>query len=63
MVTKGERWGVGDKLGVWDYNIHSTIYQIDKQQRPTVQHKLYIQYLVINYNGKESEKNIHSKCI
>ena len=36
MVTKGERWGVGDKLGVWDYNIHSTIYQIDKQQRPTV---------------------------
>ena len=29
--------GVGrDKLGVWDKNIHTTIYKIDNQQGPTV---------------------------
>ena len=35
MVTKGEG-GAGDKLGVWDEQIHTTIYKIDKQQRLTV---------------------------
>ena len=39
MVTKGER-GVGrDKLGVWDYHRHTTIYKIDNQQGPTVEHR------------------------
>jgi len=28
--------GGGDKLGIWDYQIHTTIYKIDKQQGPTV---------------------------
>ena len=28
--------GGRDKLGVWDEQIHSTIYRIDKQQGPTV---------------------------
>ena len=35
MVTKGGRNG-RDKLGVWDYHTHSTIYKGDKQQSPTV---------------------------
>ena len=26
----------GDKLGVWDEQIHTTIYKTDNQQRPTV---------------------------
>ena len=30
IVTKGETWGQRDKLGVWDLNIHTTIYKIDK---------------------------------
>ena len=34
MVTKGERGR--DKLGVWDQQIHTTIYKIDKQQGPTI---------------------------
>ena len=35
MVMKGERlWG--DKLGVWDSYIHTTIYKIDNQQEFTV---------------------------
>jgi len=25
-----------DKLGVWDENIHTTVYKIDRQQGPTV---------------------------
>ena len=28
--------GGGDKLVIWDYQIHTTIYKIDKQQGPTV---------------------------
>ena len=28
-----------DKLGVWDLQIQTTIYKIDKQQGPTVQHR------------------------
>ena len=28
--------GKRDKLGVWDSHIHSTIYEIDNQQGPTV---------------------------
>ena len=37
MVTKGES-GV-DKLGVWDQQIQTIIYNTDKQQDPTVQHR------------------------
>ena len=29
----------GDKLGVWDQQIQTTMYKIDKQQGPTVQHR------------------------
>ena len=35
---KGEGWGE-DKLGVWDQHIHTTIYKIDNQQGPTIQHR------------------------
>ena len=38
MITKGGR-GRRDKLGVWDEQIHTTIYKIDKQQGPTVWHR------------------------
>ena len=36
-LPKGEGEG-RDKLGVWDQQIQTTIYKIDKQQGPTVQH-------------------------
>ena len=45
-----------NKLGVWDQQIHTIIYKIDKQQGPTDSTGNYIQYLVITYNGKESER-------
>ena len=35
MVTTGGKWG-RDKLGDWDWHIHTTIYKIDNQQGPTV---------------------------
>ena len=28
-----------DKSGAWDDHTHSTIYKIDNQQRPTVEHR------------------------
>ena len=37
------------KLGIWDEQIQTIIYNTGKQQGPTVQHKeLYIQYLIYN---------------
>ena len=33
--------------------MQTIIYRVDKQYGPTVQHKNYIQYPVINHNGKE----------
>ena len=42
-----------DKLGVWDYHIHTTIYKIDNQLCSTGNST---QYFVITYKGKESEK-------
>ena len=29
-------WGVEDKLGIWDWHIHTTIYKTDNQQESTV---------------------------
>ena len=55
MVTKGEKAWERDKLGVWDQQIQTTIYKIDKQQGTTITGN-YIQYPVINHNGKEYEK-------
>ena len=37
QLPKGKGRG-GDKLGVWDQQIQATVYKIDKQQGPTVQH-------------------------
>ena len=37
-----------DKLGVWDLNIHTTIYKIDNQQEPTVKHR---ELYAISYNN------------
>ena len=31
-------WG-GDSLGVWDGHVHTAVFKMDNQQRPTVQYK------------------------
>ena len=38
MVTKQEKKG-RDKLGIRDYQIHTTMYKTDKQQGFSVQHR------------------------
>ena len=53
---QGERVGEWGKLGVWDQQIHTTIYKLCKQQGPTAQQGNYIQYLVKIYKEKLSEK-------
>ena len=45
-----------DGLRVWDQQMQTGIYKMDKKQGPTVQHRDYIQYPMINHNGKEYEK-------
>lgn len=53
-LPKGNEVGAikqGDEI-----NIHTTLYKIDKQEGPAVQHGSSTQYLVITYEGKRSEK-------
>ena len=50
----GGRERVG--LGVWDQQMQTIIYRMDKKQGPIIQHREYIQYPVISHNGKEYEK-------
>ena len=45
------------RLGVWDYLMQTITYRMDKQKDPTVYNTgNYIQYPVINHNGKEYKK-------
>ena len=53
---KQEKGWKRDKLGVWDQQIHTAVYKTDKQQSPTYNSWNYIQYPVIDHNGKEYEK-------
>ena len=39
-------------LGVWDWHMHTTIYKIDNQQGPTVQHRELYSILCNNLHGK-----------
>ena len=56
MVTKWERgWG-RDKLGIWDSQIQTTTYKIDKNKFLLYSTGNYIQYPVINHNEKEHRK-------
>ena len=57
MVTKGQRWG-RDKLGVWDEQIPLYTKYINNKDLLHSSTGNYIQYLVITYNRKESEKNM-----
>ena len=64
MVTKGESGG-RDKLGVWDQQIHTTIYKIKKINNKDLLYGTgnYIQYPVINHKGKEYDKAYTYVCI
>ena len=44
-----------DKLGVWDQQIQTTVYKMNNEVL-LYSTRNYIQYLVINHNGKEYEK-------
>ena len=56
---RGRGWG-RDKLGVWDYQIQTTIYKINNKVLLCSTGN-YIQYPVLNHNGKEYEKEyIHT---
>ena len=55
-MVKGRR----GKLGIWDSQIHTTIYKINnKDLLYTIGN--YSQCLLTTYNGQESKKNIYMK--
>ena len=39
LVVNGGRLGEGDDQGVWDQQVHTSVFKIDNQQGPTVQHR------------------------
>ena len=45
----------GDGLGVWDYQMQTIIYRMDKQQVLLYSTGKYFQYPVINHNGKKQK--------
>ena len=51
---KEREWGRA-KLGIWDQQIHTIIYKIDKQQGPSVQRWDYIQSPIVNHNRKDND--------
>ena len=55
MVPKGERVA-RDKLGIWDLQVHTAIHKLCIQQDLLYSTGYVIQYLVITYNRKQSEK-------
>ena len=54
-LPKGKVGGINQEFGI---NKLLSIYikQINNKQGPSVQHREYIQHLVITYDGKKSEK-------
>ena len=63
MVMKGERrWG-RIKLEVWDQQIQTTIYKIDKRQGSTVQQRKLYSISCNKPYGKEYEKEYVYICI
>ena len=48
LATKGESGERRGKFGDWDEHVHTGIYQIDKQQGPTVQHR---ELYSVSYNN------------
>ena len=57
MVTKRER-GKRNKLVFWDEHTFTTNYKTDNKRLLYSTGKC-IQYLIVTYNGKESEKCIY----
>ena len=57
-IENGGCQGLGDGLGVWVWNQQkqTVIYRVDKQQ--ILLYSTYIQYLLINHNGKEYEEGM-----
>ena len=57
-IENGGCQGLGDGLGVWVWNQQkqTVIYRVDKQQ--ILLYSTYIQYPLINHNGKEYEEGM-----
>ena len=55
MVTRGEGLGGRDRLGVWDWHVHTATFKIDNQQGPTVKKKKSWKFLKIKKRKTEQE--------
>ena len=52
MVTKGDRYGRRDGLGVWEWHMHTEVYGMTGQQGPAVQHRELYPIFSDNLYGK-----------
>ena len=57
ITTGSSEWSGREGLGVWDLQMQTILYKMDKQQGPTVQHReLYL----ISYNNPYGKEHIHT---
>ena len=61
-LPKG-RGGGRDGLGIWDWHMHTTVYGMDGQQEPAVQHRELYSIFCNNLYRKESEKECISELL
>ena len=61
VLRQGGMWAGEEGLGVWDEQMQIIIYRMDTNKVLLYSTGNYIQYPVINHNGKEYEKEcIHT---
>ena len=61
VVIGGEKEGGRDKIGVWDQELQTTMYKIDKQQEYTVSHRAKQSMFCNNFTCNTIFKNIKSQ--
>ena len=50
--------GVRDRLGVWDWHVHTAIFKIENQQGPTVWYRELCSILCNNLNGQRIDTRV-----
>ena len=62
MVTSGEREEGRGQIGVWDYEVQTTMHKINKAQGYIVQHRELLALFCNNFEGSIICKNTESLC-
>ena len=57
-LPKETVWGQGNRLGVWNWHVHTEVYGTIGQRGLAIQHKELYPIIYDNMCGKESERKL-----